>query len=140
MEPGRLLAVGAANARQRQDAQKQNLRNKNAPARSGEPRRRIMRDERTKTFSAGRSFRIAQGIILTAQGVGASLSTTLAAVIVVRAGYSAAFLTLAAIAGAGFILYWFAVPETWKPQMLNPQTWPPASSGPTQIEISLLRK
>ena len=60
-------------------------------------------------------FNVAQGAVLTAQGIGASLSTALAGVIVVNAGYSTAFLTLAAIAGAGFMLYWCAVPETWTP-------------------------
>jgi MFS family permease len=39
-------------------------------------------------------FNVAQGAIITAQGVGAALSTTLAGFIVVHAGYSAAFLTL----------------------------------------------
>ena len=62
-------------------------------------------------------FNVAQGAVLTAQGIGAALSTTLAGLIVVKADYSAAFLTLAAIAGAGFMLYWFAVPETWTPDV-----------------------
>jgi hypothetical protein len=33
--------------------------------------------------------------------------------IVVNSGYSAAFLTLAAIAAAGLALFWFAMPETY---------------------------
>jgi hypothetical protein len=45
-------------------------------------------------------------------GVSASLSTALAGVIMVKAGYSAAFLTLAAIAFAGLALFWLAMPET----------------------------
>jgi MFS family permease len=57
-------------------------------------------------------FNIAQGAITTAQGIGAALSTTLAGFVVVRAGYSAAFLVLAAIAGAGLLLFWLAMPET----------------------------
>src|SRR5580658_8634296 len=56
-------------------------------------------------------FNVAQGAILTAQGIGAALSTTLAGVVVVHAGYSAAFLTLAAIAAAGLLLFYFAMPE-----------------------------
>jgi len=44
--------------------------------------------------------------------VGASLSATLAGVIIVSAGYSAAFLSLAAIAGLGFALYVALMPET----------------------------
>jgi MFS family permease len=57
-------------------------------------------------------FNIAQGAITTAQGIGAALSTTLAGFVVVNAGYSAAFLVLAAIAGAGLLLFWLAMPET----------------------------
>ena len=45
----------------------------------------------------------------------AEISTTLAGLIVVNAGYSAAFLTLAAIAGTGLALFWLAMPETWRP-------------------------
>jgi MFS family permease len=63
------------------------------------------------TRGTGR-FNVSQGAITTAQGVGASLSTTLAGVIVVKAGYGAAFLALAAVAAAAFCLYLFAMPET----------------------------
>ncbi len=54
----------------------------------------------------------ALGAVNTAQGIGAALSTTLAGIVVVRAGYSAAFLTLAAVAAAGLLLFFFATPET----------------------------
>jgi MFS family permease len=57
-------------------------------------------------------FNLAQGAVITAQEIGASLSTTLAGLIVVAAGYSAAFVTLATIAGAGLILFALAMPET----------------------------
>jgi predicted MFS family arabinose efflux permease len=57
-------------------------------------------------------FNIAPGAVATAQGIGAALSTTLAGVIVVKAGYSAAFLALAAVAAAGTMLFWIAMPET----------------------------
>jgi predicted MFS family arabinose efflux permease len=40
------------------------------------------------------------------------LSTTLAGLVVVHAGYSAAFLTLAAVAVVGLVVYFFAMPET----------------------------
>ena len=63
------------------------------------------------TRGTGR-FNVSQGAITTAQGIGASLSTTLAGVIVVKAGYSAAFLALAAVAAVAFCLYLFAMPET----------------------------
>jgi predicted MFS family arabinose efflux permease len=57
-------------------------------------------------------YNVAQGAILTAQGIGAALSTTLAGVVVVHAGYSAAFLTLAAVALAGALVFFFGMPET----------------------------
>ena len=57
-------------------------------------------------------FNVSQGAIMTAQGIGASLTTTLAGFIVVEAGYSAAFLALAAVAAVAFCLYLFAMPET----------------------------
>jgi Major Facilitator Superfamily len=57
-------------------------------------------------------FNVAQGAIITAQGVGAALSTTVAGYVVVSLGYSAAFLTLAGIAGVALLLFWLAMPET----------------------------
>ncbi|WGS26321.1 MFS transporter [Bradyrhizobium sp. ISRA464] len=63
------------------------------------------------TRDTGR-FNVAQGAIITAQSIGAALSTTLAGLVVVKAGYSAAFLTLGAIAASGFGVCWFALPET----------------------------
>jgi MFS family permease len=57
-------------------------------------------------------FNVAQGAIITAQGVGAALSTTLAGLLVVHAGYSAAFLTLGSIAALGFAVFLCAMPET----------------------------
>ena len=54
-------------------------------------------------------FNIAQGAIITAQSIGAALSTTLAGLV---AGYSAAFLTLGAIAAIGAVVCAFALPET----------------------------
>ncbi len=57
-------------------------------------------------------FNIAQGLISTAHGIGAALSTALAGFVIVRAGYSAAFLVLAGIAAAGLLLFWRLMPET----------------------------
>jgi MFS family permease len=65
------------------------------------------------TRGSGR-FNVSQGAVATTQGLGAALSATLAGSIIVRAGYSAGFLTLAAIAAGGFLLYVFAMPETSK--------------------------
>jgi MFS family permease len=64
------------------------------------------------TRGTGR-FNVAQGAVATAQGLGASLSATLAGLVIVSAGYSAAFLVLAAIAGVGFVLYLTLMPETY---------------------------
>lgn len=57
-------------------------------------------------------FNAALGTIAAAAGLGGALSTAFAGVIVVHAGYSAAFVSLAAVAGLGFTLYLFAMPET----------------------------
>ena len=69
------------------------------------------------TRGTGR-FNVAQGAVATAQGIGASFSATFAGVIIVFGGYSAAFLALAAVAGAGFALYLTAMPET-RPNSLD---------------------
>jgi MFS family permease len=63
------------------------------------------------TRGTGR-FNVSQGAIATAQGTGAALSTAVAGWIVVGASYSAAFLVLAGIAAAGFLLYLIVMPET----------------------------
>ncbi len=57
-------------------------------------------------------FNAAQGAVATVQGLGGALSTTLAGVMIVRGGYDAAFLLLAAIAAVGFGLLWWKMPET----------------------------
>jgi len=57
-------------------------------------------------------FNVAQGAIMTAQGIGAALSTTLAGIVVVHHGYSAAFLTLGGVAVAGALVFIFGMPKT----------------------------
>ncbi len=57
-------------------------------------------------------FNVSQGAIATATGIGAALSNAVAGLIIVRWGYDAAFLMLAGVAGAGFILFVAAMPET----------------------------
>jgi MFS family permease len=57
-------------------------------------------------------FNVAQGAIITAQSIGAAASTTLAGLVVVKAGYGVAFLTLGAVAGIGFAICWAFLPET----------------------------
>jgi MFS family permease len=63
------------------------------------------------TRGTGR-FNLAQGIVGSASGVGASLSTTMAGWMSDRLGSSAAFLGLACVGGAGLILTWLLMPET----------------------------
>ena len=63
------------------------------------------------TRGSGR-FNVAQGAVATAQGLGASFSASLAGVIIVAAGFSAAFLALAGIAALGFVVYLILMPES----------------------------
>ncbi|VWX54527.1 MFS transporter [Novosphingobium sp. 9U] len=65
------------------------------------------------TQGSGR-FNVSQGVFSSVFGLGAALSATLAGAIIVWAGHTASFLTLAGIAAAGFILYLIAMPETHK--------------------------
>jgi len=74
-------------------------------------------------------FNLAQGAIATAQGIGAALSTTLAGLIVVRAGYDAAFLTLGGVAAVGLVLCFFAMPETRRERTTQTAGEPGTSSG-----------
>jgi MFS family permease len=57
-------------------------------------------------------FNVSQGAIATATGIGAALSTAVAGFIVVKGGYDAAFLFLAAVAGVGLVLFAIMMPET----------------------------
>jgi hypothetical protein len=57
-------------------------------------------------------FNAAQGGVGTVHSVGGILSAPIASVIVVSAGYDAAFLLLSAAAATGLVLFWRAMPET----------------------------
>jgi predicted MFS family arabinose efflux permease len=63
------------------------------------------------TRGTGR-FNLAQGILGTAMGIGASISTTLAGYLTDRFGSEVTFLSLAGIAAAGLVLVWTMMPET----------------------------
>jgi MFS family permease len=63
------------------------------------------------THGTGR-FNVSLGAVTAVWGVGAALSNVVAGAIVVAAGYDAAFLSLGAVAAAGFMLYLVAMPET----------------------------
>jgi predicted MFS family arabinose efflux permease len=62
-------------------------------------------------FGSGH-FNFAQGIVGTATGIGASLSTVLAGYVSDKFGSSVAFSGLAAVAATGLALIWFVMPET----------------------------
>jgi MFS family permease len=57
-------------------------------------------------------FNVSQGAIATATGLGGALSAATAGFIVAKAGYSAAFLFLAAVAAAGLGMFAALMPET----------------------------
>ena len=70
-------------------------------------------------------YNVAQGGVATAQGIGASLSGLAAGLIVDRFGYSAAFLTSAAMAAVAFAALALAMPET-----AHAPATPAAEAGP----------
>ena len=57
-------------------------------------------------------FNVAQGAVISAQGIGAAASTAFAGLIISKAGYSAAFLSLGAMALVGAVLFGVAMRET----------------------------
>jgi predicted MFS family arabinose efflux permease len=63
------------------------------------------------TFGSGH-FNLAQGIVGTATGIGAALSTVLAGYVSDKFGSSTAFMGLAAIAAGGLVMIYLAMPET----------------------------
>jgi predicted MFS family arabinose efflux permease len=62
-------------------------------------------------FGSGH-FNLAQGIVGTATGIGASLSTVLAGYVSDKFGSSVAFMGLACVAAAGLAMIWLVMPET----------------------------
>ena len=76
-------------------------------------------------------FNVSQGAIATSASLGGALSTAVAGFIVVHAGYSAAFLFLAAIAGAGLIGFCAMMPETLRK---------PASGASTSFDNEISRE
>ena len=62
-------------------------------------------------FGSGH-FNLAQGLVGTATGIGASLSTVLAGYVSDKFGSSVAFTGLAGVAALGLVMIWFVMPET----------------------------
>jgi len=77
-------------------------------------------------------FNVAQGAVITAQTIGAALSTALAGMVVVHWGYSAGFLTLGMIAAVGLVLCWLLLPEPRDRGMQSGQTSPSTSAIPAE--------
>jgi predicted MFS family arabinose efflux permease len=77
-------------------------------------------------------FNVAQGAVITAQAIGAALSTALAGMVVVHAGYSVAFLALGAIAAIGLAACWLLLPDTGDRGAQSRQTTPRPSAMPAQ--------
>jgi predicted MFS family arabinose efflux permease len=63
------------------------------------------------SFGSGH-FNLAQGIVGTATGIGASLSNVLAGYVGDKFGNGVAFFGLACVAAAGFAMIWLVMPET----------------------------
>jgi MFS family permease len=57
-------------------------------------------------------YNVARGMVATVQGIGASVSNTVAGLIVIWSGYNVAFLVLAAVALAALTMLVLAMPET----------------------------
>jgi MFS family permease len=85
------------------------------------------------TGGTGR-FNLAQGIVGTASGIGASISTTLSGLVAEALGPSAAFLCIAATALIGTLVIWFLMPET-RPQTELSETHG-QSAGHTYVDKS----
>jgi MFS family permease len=85
------------------------------------------------TKGTGR-FNAAQGAVATAVGVGALLSNSVAGFLAHHAGTTTAFLVLAGIAAAGFLLFAFAMPETLERDA--PRSDAPRAGGNPQAETS----
>ena len=73
-------------------------------------------------------FNISLGALTTVFGLGAALSNGLAGFVVQGAGYSAAFLTLAGIAGVAVAVLWAGVPETLRGE-------PDVETAPTDVAL-----
>jgi predicted MFS family arabinose efflux permease len=59
-------------------------------------------------------FNLAQGIVGTATGIGAALSTVLAGYASDKFGHDVAFIGLAGVAALGLAVIWLVMPETRK--------------------------
>ncbi|MDB5584539.1 MAG: major facilitator superfamily 1 [Bradyrhizobium sp.] len=75
-------------------------------------------------------FNVSQGAIATAAGLGGALSAAVGGFIVVGAGYSAAFLFLAAVSAVGLIGFCALMPETRPDGVAHPAAKAAITAGP----------
>jgi sugar phosphate permease len=68
------------------------------------------------TKGTGR-FNLAQGLIGTVSGIGASLSTSLSGLVVERFGHTAGFLSVTTIGLMAVAILWIFMPETKPPTL-----------------------
>ncbi len=80
------------------------------------------------TVGSGR-FNLAQGLVGTASGIGATLSTSLFGVVAMHFGRMAVFLSIAACAFVAVLIVWFLMPET------KPATSHLAVAGPARAAL-----
>jgi predicted MFS family arabinose efflux permease len=69
-------------------------------------------------FGSGH-FNLAQGVVGTATGIGASLSTILSGYIADHLGSSVAFMGLSAVAATGLFMIWLVMPETKRSESVS---------------------
>jgi MFS family permease len=74
------------------------------------------------TNGTGR-FNLSQGLVGTASGVGASLSTAVFGLIAASFGRTVVFLSIASVALLAVLIAWFAMPETRRLIMPRSPVW-----------------
>jgi sugar phosphate permease len=82
------------------------------------------------THGTGR-YSASQGIVATVQGVSVAISNAVVGLIVVRAGYDVAFVSLGATALIALLVFLFIAPETRAESVLDAGTrGAPSNAGP----------
>jgi sugar phosphate permease len=64
-------------------------------------------------------FNLAQGLVGTLSGIGASLSTSMSGLVVERFGYTVGFLGVTTVGLLAVAILWIFMPETKSPALLN---------------------
>ena len=97
-------------------------------------------------FGSGH-FNLAQGIVGTATGIGASLSTALGGYVSDKFGNATAFIGLSGVAATGLLLILFVMPETRRTGIIVLKRWPAERIQPAKVggeedrnQASMLRR